>query len=462
MFAYSLADGKTRQVTDGLSDAISPAWDRDGKYLLFLASTDWALNTGWLDMSSLQRPVTRGVYLAVLGKKEPSPLLPETGDEAQPDTSSKKADADTTKKNAPPAAVTIDFDGLAQRVVALDLPSRDYAWLKTGLTGEFFYVERVPNRADVLHRYDLSKRRAIDLVGAAAEEYALSPDGKKLLYQGADEKGNGSGRWAVVDANGEPPAADKGTLTTQNIRIEIDPQAEWRQIFNEAWRIERDFLYVPNLHGVDWPAMRARYGALLPYVRHRADLTTLLDAMQGELSLAHTFVGGGDIPKADALPAGLLGADFEEANGRYRIRKIYTGENWNPDLHAPLSAPGVDVRTGDYLLAINGKELRAPASLYAPFIGTVGRQVQITVNDRPTLDGARTVNVVPIPSEGGLRTLEWVEHNRHVVDSLSGGKLAYVYVPNTADEGYVSFNRYYFAQQNKQGAVSTSASIMAA
>jgi tricorn protease len=199
--------------------------------------------------------------------------------------------------------------------------------------------------------------------------------------------------------------------------------------------------------------MKKRYEALLPYVRHRADLTQLLDQMQGELALGHSFVFGGDLPEADASPVGLLGADLDVADGHYRIKKIYTGENWNPDLRSPLAAPGVNVREGDYILAVNGRPLRPPESPYAPFVGTVGRQARIRVNDRPTDDGSRLVTVVPIASEAALRTRDWIESNRRMVDSLSGGKLAYVYVPNTGGGGYASFNRYYFAQQEKQGAV---------
>ena len=461
VFVYSLADGRSRQMTDGLSDVISPAWDKSGKYLLFLASTDFALRTGWLDMSAFERPVRRGVYLAVLTKKEPSPLLPETGDEAAaplPDTSAKMAKADTAHTPPPPPKpVHIDFDGISQRIISLNVPTRDYAALRTGNAGQFFYIERVPNRPNVLHRYDLTTRKAIDLIPNSAVDYSLSANGKKLLYQTVNPKGAPDGHWAVVDAAGAPvtapPVPGKGALNTAGIKLDIDPQAEWKQIFNEAWRIERDYVYVANLHGVDWAAMRSKYGQYLPYVRHRADLTQLLARMQGELALAHTFVGGGDMPKPDAQPVGLLGADIEESNGRYRFAKIYTGENWNPELQAPLSAPGVDVHTGDYLLAVNGTELRAPNNPYEPFIGTVGRQVEIRVNNRPTLDGARVITVVPIASEAALRARDWIESNRRKVDALSGGKLAYVYIPDTGNEGYTSFNRYYFAQQNKQGAV---------
>ncbi|MEJ2215483.1 MAG: PDZ domain-containing protein [Gemmatimonadota bacterium] len=459
IFVYSLESGKTHQLTDGLSDVIDPTWDASGKYLLFLASTDFALHTGWLDMSSYNQPVRRGVYLAVLAKGQPSPLLPRTGDEpgAESEGGSGRPHGATSSMAAPAAADTvhvhIDFDGFMQRILALDVPSRNYTGLKAGKAGQYFYLERVPNHADVLHRYDLSKRKAVAFVHAAAEEYALSRDGKKLLYQGASPSGRPNGHWAVVDATGAPPSGNKGALDTQALTMELNPLAEWQQIFHEAWRIERDYLYVKNMNGADWPAMEKKYAVFLPYIRHRADLTELLSRMQGELSLGHSFVGGGDMPSADVKPAGLLGADMAVDHGHYRIAKIYTGENWNPSLRAPLATPGVNVEQGDYVLAVNGSPVAPPENFYQPFVGTVGRQVQLLVNDRPTTQGAHLVTVVPIASEQRLRTRDWIESNRRLVDKLSGGKLAYVYVPNTGQGGYTSFNRYYFAQQEKQGAV---------
>ncbi len=454
VFVYNVADNAAHQLTDGLSDVIDPTWDKSGKYLLFLASTDFALHTGWLDMSSYNQPVNRGVYLAVLSKADQSPLLPETGDEPAADTS-KKARPDSGAKKAPAdsATVHIDFDGLMQRIVALDVPSRDYAGLAAGRAGQFFYVEHVPNHADILHRYDLKERKAIDFVGAAAEQFALSFDGKKLLYQGAMPTGRPNGHWAVVDATAAAPTPDKGALNTGGLKIDVDPTAEWRQIFDEAWRIERDYLYVANLNGADWPAIKRKYAQFLPYVKDRNDLNTLLSQMQGELTIGHSFVGGGDMPSSDALPAGLLGADLVVANGRYRIAKIYDGENWNPDLRAPLSSPGVDVHAGDYILAVDGRNLAPSENPYSAFIGTVGKQVQLLVNDRPVADGAHLITVVPTGSEMALRERDWIETNRRTVDSLSGGQLAYVYIPDTGEGGYTSFNRYYFAQQNKKGAV---------
>ncbi len=452
VFVYDVNDKTTHQLTDGLSDVIDPTWGKSGKYLLFLASTDFALHTGWLDMSSYNQPVQRGVYLAVLSRADESPLLPQPGDEP-PDTG-KKAKPDSGKKpGAEPVSVHIDFDGIMQRIISLNVPSRDYTNLRAGAAGQFFYMERVPNHADILHRYDLKERKAVDFVGAAAEEYAVSFDGKKLLFQGAAPTGRPSGHWSVVDAAAAPPSGEKGALNTANLKIDVDPTVEWRQIYDEAWRIERDYVYVANMNGADWPAIKTKYARFLPYVKHRADLSTLLSQMQGELTLGHSFVGGGDMPSTDALPAGLLGADLVPENGRYRIAKIYNGENWNPELRAPLSAPGVDVHAGDYILAVNGRALTAPQNPYALFIGTVGKQIQLLVNDRPTVDGAHLITVVPTGSEMALRERDWIETNRRVVDSLSHGQLAYVYIPDTGEGGYTSFNRYYFAQQNKKGAV---------
>jgi tricorn protease len=233
----------------------------------------------------------------------------------------------------------------------------------------------------------------------------------------------------------------------------LEPREEFRQMFNEGWRKQRDYLYVTNAHGSDWPKMKQMYGQLLPYVNHRADLNYLLDNMGAELAVGHSYVRGGDMPGVPPSPGGLLGADFVIESGRYKITRIYDTESWNPDLRAPLAAPGVDVSVGDFIVAINGVDLRAPDNIYRLLDGTADRQTVLAVNSKPAMEGARQVTVVPVSSEQGLRTRAWVEHNRRLVDTLSHGQLAYVYVPNTGQGGYESFNRYYFAQQDKKGAI---------
>jgi tricorn protease len=233
----------------------------------------------------------------------------------------------------------------------------------------------------------------------------------------------------------------------------LEPKSEFKQIFDEGWRNQRDYLYVPNMHGTDWTKDKQMYGELLPYVNHRADLNYLLDMMGSEIAIGHSYVRGGAMPEVPPSIGGLLGADFSVENGRYKITRIYDNESWNPDLRAPLASPGVDVSVGDYILAINGFDLRAPDNIYRLLDGTANHQTVLTVNARPSLDGARQVTVVPIANEQTLRTRAWVEANRRLVDKLSDGKLAYVYLPNTGQPGYTSFNRYYFSQQDKQGAV---------
>jgi tricorn protease len=462
---HSFEEGKGRLVTDGLSDAVSPAWDKSGKYLYFLASTDLALGTGWLDLSSVERPLRRGVYCAVLARDLPSPLLPESDDEkpAQDEKGkgagkgAKKADQKDGKgegeeKKPEPVKVRIDFDGLLNRIVALPMPLRNYSGLSAGTEGMVFVVEEAevftdpdnPQPASAVHRFDFAKRKDSTFLSGAISTFTVAASGKKALYHSGET-------WGIVPTDGDPKVGD-GALKVE-LQMQKDPLAEWRQIFNEAWRFERDFFYVPNHHGADWGGVKARYEPWLASVRHRAELGDLINRMGGEHGVGHHFVAGGDTPEIPGGRPGLLGADLKVEQGRYRIVRIFSGESWNPDLRAPLAAPGVDVRQGDFFLAVNGREIRPPEDPSRALEGTADRQTTITVNDKPTLEGARQVVVVPVAGERGLRRRGWAEDNRRLVDKLSGGRLAYVWLPNTAGDGYVYFNRYYFAQQDRPGAV---------
>ena len=465
IFVYDVETGAARQLTDGMADATSPAWDASGKYLWFFASTNFALNSSLLDMTKYDRPETRALYLAILADGEASPLLPESDEEAgraSADTSTApraRPDSAAVRPAAPRSAVPtvrIDFPNMQRRILVVSgVTERDYAALRAGPSGTVFFLE--PNPAtgtsasgmpgNTLHRFQLSARRAAVFAQGVAQ-YAVSADGKKLLYRTA---GMG-GALHVVDADKAPPAVGTGRLTA-SLRAYFDPRAEFKQIFEEGWRNQRNNLYVTNLHGTDWAAMKRMYEPLLAHVNHRADLNYLLDNMGAELAIGHSYVRGGDMPEVPDANGGLLGADFRIENGRYRLARIYDAESWNPELRAPLAAPGVNVRPGDYILAINGEELKAPDNIYRLLDGTVNRQVVLTVNSRPDAAGARQVTVVPVGNEQGLRTRAWVEANRRYVDSVSNGKLAYVYLPNTGQPGYTSFNRYYFAQQDRQGVV---------
>jgi tricorn protease len=494
--------GVQQQITDGLADAMFPVWDASGKYLWFLASTDLGLRSQWLDMTSYDREENFALYLAVLDKDDPSPLLPESdedrgispnaqdGNDPQKSQNTPRQDDPQKSQNAQkqdepqnsqspqkpespardearsrtPVTVQIDFDGLQQRIIPVaGVPERQYSQLKSGVAGTVYYLEAPAGpgeRGSTLHRFRLADRRAEVFVGSVAE-YALSADGRKLLYRtpgpaggpnAAPAEGAARPSLFLVDADRNPPTASQGRLTA-TLRMHLDPKQEFAQMFNEGWRLQRDYLYVTNLQGTDWPRMKQMYGQLLPHVRHRADLNYLLDNMGAEIAVGHSYVRGGDMPPVPSLVAGLLGADFVVERGRYKITRIYDGESWNPDLRAPLAAPGVSVSVGDFVLAINGVELVAPDSIYRLLDGTANRQTVLTVNNQPVMTGARQVTVVPVPNEQGLRTRAWVESNRRTVEKLSNGQLAYVYVPNTGQGGYTSFNRYYFAQQDKKGAV---------
>ena len=450
--------GEKTQVTDGLADAMFPVWDASGKYLWFLASTNFGLGSQWLDMTSYGVQETFALYLAVLKKSDPSPLLPESDEEPGVSTLATKESKDTA---VPP--VQIDFDGIHQRILTVSgVPSREYAQLKAGAAGTVFFLEAPTDpeaRGNTLHRFRLSDRKAVSYLSNVGE-YAISADGKKIVYRTPAPAGGPNAPATplrpalfLVDADGkDAPKAGDGRLDV-TLRMHLDPKAEFAQIFNEGWRLQRDYLYVPNMHGANWPRMKEMYGVMLPYIAHRADLNYLLDNMGAEIAIGHSYVRGGAMPDVPASPGGLLGADLTVQNSRYKIARIYDGESWNPELRAPLSAPGLDVAAGDFILAINGINLVAPDSIYRLLDGTANRQTVLTVNSVPNPQGARQVTVVPVATEQALRTRAWVEENRRFVDKRSNGQIAYVYVPNTGQGGYESFNRYYFAQQDKLGAV---------
>lgn len=469
IFVYSFADGRTSQITDGLADSISPAFDAGGKYLYFLSSTDYGPRTGWVEMSSLDRPIRRAIYLAVLNASDPSPLLPETGDEPPVPTSAggdqvpppkpETPRPDALGPESPKAAasnrvnVHIDLDKIGQRIVALNVPAADYNNLVAGAAGTLFYTEPTstsPAAPQRLMRYQLKERAAAAFL-EGIRSYTLSGDKKKLLYQAGGGEGS---RWGIV-ATDHPAKVGDGLLRTDQLQTEVNPRAEWAEIYRETWRIQREYFYDPKMQGASWEGIYRKYLPLVSSVGHRADLGYVIAMTGGELTVGHSYlIGEGDLPgQENPVSAGLLGADYKIENGRYRITHIYTGENWNPDLHAPLSAPGIQVSEGDYILEVNGQSLVPPASVYSLFEGTAGRQTIIRVNQAPSLDGSHVVTVVPVASEDGLRTRAWIESNRRLVGRLSGNRLAYVWLPNTGGPGYTAFTRYFYAQQNKDGAI---------
>jgi tricorn protease len=465
VYIYSLEEGKSHQVTDGLSDAASAEFDKSGKYLYFTASTDIGPAVFGFDMTSYPHRPTRNVYICVLRKDLPSPLAPESDEEkvqGEKKDADKPADQEGEKKadagaaagpGAKPATrapepVRIDFDRINQRILALPIPARNFIGLATGKANILYLGEFAgpgPGvRGATLHKFDLTKRK-LDKVLDGIQSFEVSHNGEKMFYR--------QGQNWFIASTAQPIKPGEGKIKTEEMEVHVDPRAEWDQMYRETWRIERDFFYDPSYHGLDIDAAAKKYEPYLESLTHRADLNYLFQEMLGELTVGHLYVGGGDVPNPDRVPGGLLGADFRLENGRYRFARIYDGENWNPELRAPLTQPGINVQEGEYLLAVRGRNLTASDNIYSFFEATANKQVVIRVGPNPDGSNSREVTVVPVANENGLRHLAWIEGNRRKVDQMTGGKLAYVYLPNTAQGGYTNFNRYYFSQLDKEGVV---------
>jgi tricorn protease len=453
IYAYELASGKSKAITDGMSDALEPAFDASGKYLYFFSSTDAGPVNQWFAQSNADMRLQRGIYLTVLRKGVASPLMRES-DEEKLDKAEAKPMGDKKVKTEPDP-VSIDFDGIDQRIVALPVPPGQYSRLHAGPAGQVYYLEAPAGpqqpgpdgpRGGTLKRYDLNKRKA-DVVQTGVNFYQLSGDSKKALILTPPET------WSIIDVAGKQDAA-KSKLKVDAIEVRVDPRAEWAQIFDEAWRINRDYFYDPGMHGADWKAIKKKYAALLPHLATRGDLDRVLRWMLSELAVGHSNTGPGErLYDRKPVPGGLLGADFEIAQGRYRFKKVYGGLNWNPELRSPLTVPGVDVKPGEFLLAVRGIDLKPPTELYSLFENTANKSISITVGPNADGTGSRTVTVEPLASEDALRNRAWVEGNLKKVHDATGGRVAYVYVPNTAALGHAYFKRYFFPQTDKQAII---------
>jgi tricorn protease len=459
---FSLDTAQTTQLTDGMSDARYPAFDRDGKYLYFTASTNSGTTSFGLDMTSDDHRVTRNIYAAVLPADVASPVAPESDEEKASET--KPAD---DKKPATESAtpVRVDVPGIQKRIVALPVPARNYDKLVAGKTGQVYILEDTSETLtgrgrpdDVLWKFDLKSRKT-DKLAEHVASFDLSANGEKMLLglaapasSGASQTPGGPSQWVIVTA-ATPLKAGEGALHLAGMEVRVDPPAEWKQMYHEVWRIERGYFYDAKLHGVDAAAAEKEYAPYLDSIQSRDDLNYIFQEMLSEITSSHLRGGGGSVPRGKRVPGGLLGADFEITNGHYRFQRIYTGESWNPQLRAPLSGPGVNVGAGEYLLAINGRPVIATDDIDALLEGTSEKRVTLRVGPDPGGANAREVPVTPVASDQALRTLAWIESNRRKVDELSGGKLAYVYMPDTGEAGLASFNRYFFAQIEKQGLV---------
>ncbi|MGD2114443.1 MAG: PDZ domain-containing protein [Acidobacteriota bacterium] len=449
---YSVEEDRSHTVTEGLSDVGEPVFDAGGEYLWFSASTDAGPVRQWFAVSGNDVRSTNTLYAAVLQRGVASPVAPENQEETPDGAEDGDDDPDGEGDGDQPPRVEIDLDGLAQRIVALPVEPALYRGLRPGAAGTLFYLKAraqgafgQPAGASALTSFSTETLEEKTLA-EDVRSFTLSADRKKLLYATGD-------RWAVVDAGSEIEAGS-GVLPLDRVELRVDPRAEWEQMYHEAWRIQRDYFYDPGMHGADWPALRDKYAVFLPHLATRSDLNRVLRWLGSELTVGHLYVGGGDSrSEPEQIPGGLLGADYQIVDGRYRFARVYGGLNWNPDLRAPLTEPGVDVREGELLLAVDGRELTADENLFARFENRAGEIVEITVGPSPDGDGARTVEVVPIEDEISLRNRAWVEDNLARVDEATGGRVAYVYVPNTAGRGHTYFKRYFYPQADRDAII---------
>lgn len=448
-FVYDVANDQSHPISDGMSEVSEPTFDRSGKYLYFLASTDAGPVKHWFAMSNNDMEMSNQVYMAVLRDDDPNPLAKSSDEEPakSSETKADKKESDSDKSESKDdSRVRIDFEGLDQRIIALPLPTARYSNLEAGPEGTILVVKQDRDGERELVSFSLDSKESTTMMDGV-NGFVVTPDGKKLLYIA------GRGSFGIAGTSGKI-APGSGRLDMGAIEVRIDPMSEWTQIFDEVWRINRDYFYDPNMHGCDWPAMREKYRPFIKHCVTRSDLNRVLQWMCSELGVGHHRVGGGQSRRsADSVPGGLLGADYEVADGRFRFKKVYGGLNWNGPMRAPLTEPGVRVHAGEYLLKVNGADVTADDNLYRHFENTAGKIVTLTVGPKADGSDARTVKVVPIRDESQLRNRDWVEGNLKKVHEATDGRVAYVYVPNTTGAGHQYFKRYFFPQSDKQAII---------
>ena len=445
----NLESGDDIVVTAGDADAASPVFSKDGQYLFFAASTNSGPLQMGLNMTSQERPYRAGLYAVVLAADGESPLSPRSGDE-----SGDEADADAESEGED-VSVRIDVDGLSNRIVALPVPEANYGSLAAATDGRLYYLDSVqagasnlppgsPRAAgNVLRRFDFEEREA-GAVQEGVAGFALSSAGSHIIARKAD------GSMVVGEVADELKLE---ALDTSGMRARVNPRNEWQQIFDEAWRMEKEFFYDPDMHGLDWDAIYAQYQPLVAHVGRREDLNTLIVEMIAEMQVGHNRAGGGDVHRETDSQTGLLGANFVIENDRYRFARVYTGETWNPFVRAPLAAPGNSAAAGEYLLAVDGRSLAATDNVFERLQGTVGKQVTLTVGPRADGRNARDIVIEPVDDEYYMRLWHWVETRRQFVDEATDGRVGYVYLPDTAGDGFAFFNRMFYAQVDKDAMI---------
>ena len=447
VWVYNLEKAENKQLTDDHFNDGSPTFSTDGKYIWFVSDRDYNLDFSSFEFNYVYNKSAK-IYAVALCADCPK-LFKDKNDiepvkEAEKPVVELKKDKKAKTEEKPvvalPKTIQIDFDGINSRITAFPLKSGEYRNL-VAVDGGILYISE-----GSLHKYSIDDKKdeeIMDKVGQAV----VSADGKMMIYRSGKDFG------ITKLTAGQKSGA--GKLNLDDMEMKIDPKKEWAQIYTDGWRIFRDYFYVSNMHGVDWKGIKERYSPLVQHVSHRADLDYILGEIISETNTGHSYVDWGDFEKVKRVDTGLLGAELkaDQASGKYRITKIYSGENWNEARRSPLTEQGVNVKEGDYLLAINGTELNLSMNPYELLENTVGKMIEITVNSIPDASGARTSTIKPIASEIELLNLNWVNERRAMVDKLSGGKIGYIYVPNTSTDGNRELFRGMYAYNEKDALI---------
>jgi len=450
IFIYNIDSKVTTPVTDGWYSSYNPVFSSDGKYLSFISDRDFNPTYGDTEWNHIYQNMSR-VYLVLLSKDTKSPFAPDNSEvkpepvkpadtpalDAKKKAGTKEKDADKKDQNL----VKIDFDGIASRIIQLPIEPSNYYSLSC--VDEKVYYNTYEDNKGVLKVFDLKKKKETSL---GDYRYQLSANSKKMLVA------NGNS-YAVIDVPSSPISIDKN-VDLSGMKMVVNYHQEWKQIFDESWRQMRDFFYVKNMHGVSWNQIHDKYSALLPYVNHRADLTYLIGEMIGELNIGHAYTNSGDMVKPVRIKTGLLGAKLSrDASGFFRIDRILEGATWSESLKSPLLEPGVDVSVGNFIVAINGTPTSSVQDIYSLLVGKAKVQVEISVNSKPTLDGARKVIVIPIDNESDLYYYGWVQGNIKKVEQATNGQVGYIHIPDMGVEGLNEFVKYFYPQLDKKALI---------
>lgn len=452
VYVYNVETASKKPITDNWYDSSEPTFSNDGKYLLFISDRDFNpiySNTEW---NHAYQAMSK-IYMVLLSKDTPSPFMLENNEVVitQPEqqkTSDAKGDKgskDATKKDATPAvAVKIDFDGISSRVITLPIEVSYYGNIYC-IDDKVYYNQFSPeNRRGTVKMYDLKKKAEIELGESIG--FSISSNGKKMLV-------NKDKSYQVIDLPSSKILIDK-PMDLSSMKVWVDYSKEWKQIFDESWRQMRDFFYVENMHGVNWKAMHDKYAALLPYVNHRADLTYLIGEMIGELSVGHAYVNSGKKPEPERIKLGLLGAKISKhSSGYFQIDQILDGTSWNHDIRSPLQEVGVNLAKGNFILAVDGKDLKSINDIFSTLIGKAGKTVELVVNSKPELAGSRKVLVNPIADESNLYYYDWVQGNVKKVSEATNGEVGYIHIPDMGVEGLNEFVKYFYPQLNKKALI---------